>query len=244
MLDTAVAPAAALTANVVLPLVASVDIATPGSLGEGLGLGLDLFGGGGDMDSRMNGGGDMDSRMNYEDEERLGRQARAAAASTRRLVRRDRSRSRGRELVPPLFWIPVGESFGEAMRSLVAVRRPDSVPLVDLTDGVTSLEAALLICGRRVRAESFCFYIGITECPSRRFEMHQAAGSWARMVVLCKARSSRETAFLERALIKEHLDRLNLRCTNFGPGGECASAGSPHFLYLLIGHSNLLRGSR
>ena len=43
-------------------------------------------------------------------------------------------------------------------------------------------------------------------------------------------------------LINQHRD--NSRCINIGRGGECASGGSPHYLYLLIGHNSLLRRSR
>ena len=241
LLASAPAPPAEESRVVFLPLVATVDSATTTtSLGLGFNLGLDLFGTSAEMDYRMNGSTSHD--VDYDEVERLERQAQRIARREQ-FARRDRSRSRGNDFVPPLSWIPHGQSFGEAMRSLVAVRHPDSVPLVDLTDGVTSLQAALLVCGRRVRREPFAYYLGITECPSRRFAMHQASGSWARMVLLAKARSSRETVFLERALIKEQLDNLNLRCHNFGPGGECASAGTPHYLYLLVGHNNLLRRS-
>jgi hypothetical protein len=89
--------------------------------------------------------------------------------------------------------------------------------LVDLTDGQSTREDALCICSRRVRAEENRFYIGITENPSRRFEEHLAVqGSWTRMVILCKAHSSNDTAYLERGLISQHRD--NIRCLNIGRG--------------------------
>ena len=159
----------------------------------------------------------------------------------KKAARRDRSRSRGRQGVAsgPVFFPARAESFGAACRQALAGWPRAQEALVDLTGGTTSMEAALAACHRRVRAESHSYYIGITENPSRRFEEHCSAGSWARMVLLAKASSSRETSYMERSLISTFKDAY--RCMNIAPGGERASEGSPHYLYLLVGHSALLR---
>jgi hypothetical protein len=104
------------------------------------------------------------------------------------------------------------------------------------------MEEALNACRRRVRSETHSFYIGITENPTRRFEEHCLTGSWIEMVVLAKARSSRETSYLERSLISEfgHVHR----CSNVGPGGERPSGASPHFVYMVVGINSLSRRSR
>jgi hypothetical protein len=213
---------------------------------------LGLFLGSGDDNDQWHDGMHMHSTSAYQvaHDWEMRHNAQQRAAARRNAARRDRSRSPGRD--PPFVfnsaaalpdYLSSTAAFGAAMRSLVTARRPDSLPLVDLTDGQSTREDALSICSRRVRAEENRFYIGITENPSRRFEEHQAVqGSWTRMVILCKALSSNDTAYLERGLISQHRD--NIRCINIGRGGECASGGSPHYLYLLIGHNSLLRRSR
>ena len=110
-------------------------------------------------------------------------------------------------------------SFGAACRDAVAGRsRRSGAALVDLTDGLTTIQEPLSACRGRVRSETHGFYIGITEDPTRRFEEHCLTRSWIEMVVLAKARSSRETSYLERSLISEfgHVHR----CSNVGPGGN------------------------
>ena len=100
------------------------------------------------------------------------------------------------------------------------------------------------------------YYIGITENPHRRFREHSR--SYDGMVVLYQARSSRESGALERRLIaefagmgerQEGLAGLvapqsglgNLRCRNYGRGGEHASIGSPHYTYVVWRSDGLLR---
>ena len=238
--------------NVVLPLLSSSlslpSTAPSPSSDDPLGL----FFGSGDDNDQWHDGLHMHSTSAYQvaHDWEMRHNAQQRAAARRNAARRDRSRSPGRD--PPFVYnsaaalpdyLSSTAAFGAAMRSLVTARRPDSLPLVDLTDGQSTREDALSICSRRVRAEENRFYIGITENPSRRFEEHQAVqGSWTRMVILCKALSSNDTAYLERGLINQHRD--NIRCMNIGRGGECASGGSPHYLYLLIGHNSLLRRSR
>ena len=240
--------------NVVLPLLSS-SLSLPStaplptvSSNDPLGL----FLGSGDDNDQWHDGMHMHSTSAYQvaHDWEMRHNAQQRAAARRNAARRDRSRSPGRD--PPFVfnsaaalpdYLSSTAAFGAAMRSLVTARRPDSWPLVDLTGGQSTREDALCICSRRVRAEENRFYIGITENPSRRFEEHLAVqGSWTRMVILCKAHSSNDTAYLERGLINQHRD--NIRCINIGRGGECASGGSPHYLYLLIGHNSLLRRSR
>ena len=192
-------------------------------------------------DGRMNG---SPSNVNYDEVEAEHRNRRRAAAVLRQ-VRRDRSRSRNRDAVPRLWCtsLLLAPSFGAACRDAVVGRsRRSGAALVDLTDGLTTMEEALNTCRRRVRSETHSFYIGITENPTRRFEEHCLTGSWIEMVVLAKARSSRETSYLERSLISEfgHVHR----CSNVGPGGERPSGASPHFVYMVVGINSLSLRSR
>ena len=84
-------------------------------------------------------------------------------------------------------------------------------------------------------------YVGITENPRRRFDEHLAANSaWETCRVLVQAPTSRETAAIERFLISRIRDRFFL-CSNYGPGGERASQGMPHFVYVVVGGSLLRR---
>ena len=89
------------------------------------------------------------------------------------------------------------------------------------------------------------FYIGITESPERRLEEHDAAGTCGidpSMVVLVEARTSRDTATLERLLLCRY--RHFPVCHNVSSGGEGASFGSPHYLYVLLSQSPLIRRGR
>lgn len=94
---------------------------------------------------------------------------------------------------------------------------------------------------RELAARGMAFYIGITECPARRWGDHCQAAPWDDMEVLIEAPSSHVTAGLERRLIDQF--RPVIGCANVGPGGECRSAGHPHYLYVLVRQSGLLRRS-
>lgn len=93
------------------------------------------------------------------------------------------------------------------------------------------------VSGRLIRAtiaNGNSFYIGITENPSRRWDEHvQDGGLWDRMELLVRACSSAVTAPIERELVAAF--QYAPLCHNSGKGGERASAGMPHFVYILIG---------
>ena len=75
------------------------------------------------------------------------------------------------------------------------------------------------------------FYWGITESPMARWEQHSS--TYDMMRICAVAQSSRQTASLEVGLIAA--TRRSVHCNNYGPGAECRSGGSPHFLYLCSG---------
>jgi hypothetical protein len=114
-----------------------------------------------------------------------------------------------------------------------------------MVDGTVSYTDALALARRRVEREvssGVAFYIGISENPERRFEEHLCSGvNWAEQIILVEASSSRTTASLERDLLAEFGKRF--ACTNASSGGERASSGSPHFLYLLLACNGLHRRS-
>ena len=125
--------------------------------------------------------------------------------------------------------------------------------LVDTTHLATALrishdpqgiEEGWLHASRHIRelaTRGMAFYIGITEDPDRRWEEHCQAAPWDDMEILIEAPSSHVTAELERRLIDRF--RPVIGCANVGPGGERRSAGRPHFLYVLVRQSGLLRRS-
>lgn len=86
------------------------------------------------------------------------------------------------------------------------------------------------------------FYIGITEDPCRRWQEHAEKEPWSYMEVLVEAPTSRATGELEERLI-EHFGRA-FGCRNVGKGNERRSGGRPHYLYVVVGDSGLLRRSR
>ena len=86
----------------------------------------------------------------------------------------------------------------------------------------------------QVASSGRAFYIGITEHPQHRFGEHVGLNSaWKSMRALVEAPTSNVTARLERLLIRRF--RGSLMLANIGDGGERASSGSPHFLYVLFG---------
>jgi hypothetical protein len=135
---------------------------------------------------------------------------------------------------------PVGRGFSEALSGQHR-HRQSAFRLIGRAD----LDRAYEHASERVRAvwsSEVAFYIGITENPSRRFGEHLGSNpSWSFMVVLVEADSSRQTADLETRLLKAFGHSLS--CTNNSAGGERPSAGSPHYLYMLVAETGLLRRS-
>ena len=121
-----------------------------------------------------------------------------------------------------------------------SARHGSRVVVCSMLDGTTSYEAALQIARRRILSEignDNVFYLGITENPERRFSDHFR--HWDLEILLVEAASSRVTASMEISLLRELGGRSN--CQNIGPGGETASAGSPHYLYLCVAMMSLMR---
>jgi hypothetical protein len=86
------------------------------------------------------------------------------------------------------------------------------------------------------------YYVGITEHPSRRWAEHREQNAhWDEMRVVVMAETSRDTAMVERFVLFHC--RMGLGCMNIGPGGERASSGSPHFVYVIFSRSGLIRRS-
>lgn len=83
------------------------------------------------------------------------------------------------------------------------------------------------------------FYVGITENPRRRWLDGHIHDGWSQMLVVWAARTSQETAGLEKEVLARW--RCHPGCANVGCGGERASQGSPHFLYIVTRDDGLIR---
>ena len=95
------------------------------------------------------------------------------------------------------------------------------------------------LLGRLVRNDC-CYYVGITESPIRRWEAH--ARKYTTMYLVYVAETSRTTAALEMAVLNK-VAFGSLKCENDSRGGEAASSGSPHYLYVAARESGLMRGN-
>ena len=140
--------------------------------------------------------------------------------------------------------------FAQAFREIVA---PAVSPaLLELTyEGGETLPDLIRegvgMSGRQVRSvvdAGQAFYIGITENPPRRWDEHRdtPGTSWERMTVLVQAPSSAVTKAIEQELLEQWSGKF--LCHNVGKGGEHASAGGPHFVYILVGPPFLRRSAR
>ena len=134
-------------------------------------------------------------------------------------------------------------SVGAAFRDSLVGRGQGSPEGMFCAGGHADVEQCLHHCNQCVQEvveSGATFYIGITENLERRQEEHFGPRScWTRIICLAYATSSRVTASLERTLVDRW--RGHLRCQNVGDGGGHASAGSPHFLYLLVNDGGLIR---
>ena len=85
---------------------------------------------------------------------------------------------------------------------------------------------------RAIRDRRHSFYVGITRDPARRWEQHQARNSsWSHMTVVVEARDSVATSTVEmQTLVFWRGEPL---CLNRSSGGESATPGSPHYVYVL-----------
>ena len=199
--------------------------------------------------------GNHDEAMHWWDPEGLGLDGRMNGSCTSEVV--ETRRSKRRRPTPPqtpmmttplffpshIFEYGIGGACFTALTGISAAnsaRRGSRVVVCSMLDGTTSYEAALQIARRRILSEignDNVFYLGITENPERRFSDHFR--HWDLEILLVEAASSRVTASMEISLLRELGGRSN--CQNIGPGGETASAGSPHYLYLCVAMMSLMR---
>ena len=131
---------------------------------------------------------------------------------------------------------------GGAFRDMLTSQHTVEAFLTDSSD--RGLEAAYHYAAGRVgkyAQRGVVFYIGITENPARR-EEEQLERGWDGMEVLVEAPSSRESGMLEARLI-ERFSRAFL-CQNLGRGNERPSGGRPHYVYVVVRNSGLLRRGR
>ena len=152
---------------------------------------------------------------------------------------------------PPMEFLPglLGGTAGAPMFIGAALRDalvgdPHLVNALCISDEPRGIEEGWHHASSRIRdlaRDGAAFYIGITENPQRRWEEHCQAAPWDDMEILIEAPSSRVTAELERRLITHF--RPVFGCANIGSGGERGSVGRPHFLYVLVRQSGLLRRS-
>jgi hypothetical protein len=97
----------------------------------------------------------------------------------------------------------------------------------------------IVIRDRVARADmGLRFYVGITEDPVLRFtepcegNMLSHSDRYASMTIVQEALSSRETAATEREVIARCEVEFPYRCNNVASGGQSASGGSPHYVYV------------
>ena len=216
---------------------------SPGLAGELSGaLYLELVGES-DMEDRMNG-----SMMPTTDFESEGRQPVQVRRPPRFAVP-DVLAMTGATIRSPGAWPPPGDGFAAVagMMHSIVTSGGDG-----LGEGLGDRSIDFFIvdgdaynhCCRFINSLTGSFYVGITENVVRRYDEHiesSLCGPAPIMVVLVQADSSATTAALERQLLAAYL--YSPCCMNVGRGGERASGGSPHYLYVLKSTTPLLRRS-
>ena len=84
---------------------------------------------------------------------------------------------------------------------------------------------------RKIVARRKGFYVGITRDPARRWEQHQLRRIWSHMTIVVEARDSSLSRAVEMQILL--FWRGNQLCWNASGGGESATPGSPHYVYVL-----------
>lgn len=87
------------------------------------------------------------------------------------------------------------------------------------------------------KGSEYEFYVGISERPVERFQEHQSSG-YSEMHVMVFP-DSQASGNMEKSLITTW--QQHPHCMNAGPGGLRASAGKPHFCYIVFRTPGLKR---
>lgn len=112
--------------------------------------------------------------------------------------------------------------------ALLRITEQKGMKLMGCSSGVIQ-KAQEAIKGRLMLSSSLQFYIGISERPIFRFDDHKQNGYTEMWVYIFSCGS--ESACAERSLISR-VGNLK-ECCNKGRGGERASHGEPHYLYIV-----------
>ena len=115
-----------------------------------------------------------------------------------------------------------------AAESLRQICQQSGVRLMGSPSHIVNHAEDAIRCRLRFNS-SIQFYIGISEQPSVRFEQHRCNAFNEMWLYVCSC--SLESASAEKSLI--HRVHQLAACCNLGKGGERASKGCPHYLYIV-----------
>ena len=133
------------------------------------------------------------------------------------------------------------DEWSSAYRMVQEVSREDTIHFAMYyiaMDDDTRMIQAYAECERRSPTPPRKIYVGITENPVRRLQMHlELYGNVINMLIVRVRLTSAETAYWETNAIRRFREELGYASLlNRGDGGERASAGRPHYGYILTMH--------
>ena len=127
------------------------------------------------------------------------------------------------------------EGLQDANRTILDVQTQRDIQFLTNYMAMSDTQMVRAFARQAKRSLTGRYYVGITEHPVRRLRMHADHHTpFIHMLIVRVALTSSETAYWEKLAIRHFREELGHHIVlNVGDGGERASAGIPHYGYIL-----------